>query len=195
MEYYLALAMFAFATSITPGPNNLMLLASGLNHGIKRSLPHFLGVSIGFCSLIILVGLGLGTVLLASPTAFAVIKIFGVSYLLLLAWKIAHAGDVRVIEGARNPLSFFQAAVFQYVNPKAWTMAVGAVATFSNHESTATTLLVITIAFFAVGVISQGAWLVAGQSLHRFLTEGRWQNFFNITMSILLVLSIIPMTL
>lgn len=102
MEYYLGLLTFTFATSITPGPNNLMLLASGLNHGVKRSLPHYFGISLGFMLMVVLIGLGFGALFVEFPEIFLTIKILGVSYLLFLAWKIANAGRLSANSELKN---------------------------------------------------------------------------------------------
>ena len=127
LELLSALLVFCFVSSITPGPNNFMLLASGVNFGFRRSLPHLAGVAIGFLWLILAVGFGLGTLLTLFPPLHLGLKIAGGAYLLYLAWKIASARTLSDGKtAAARPMTFFQAVLFQWVNPKAWVMAVTA---------------------------------------------------------------------
>lgn len=194
MEYYLSLSAFTLVTCITPGPNNLMLLASGLNHGVKSSLPHYFGISIGFFTLILMVAFGLGSFLTVFPGLFSAIKLLGASYLIFLAWKIACAGNSEASSAIKEPLTFFQAATFQYVNPKAWIMAFAAISTFSG-DNIIGSVAVIATTFLAAGLFSQGLWLLSGQGLQRFLKKEKAVTLFNYVMGILLGLSIIPMLL
>eukprot|EP01032_Pedospumella_encystans_P037887 gene37887-42912_t len=130
----LALVLFALATSITPGPNNMMLFASGVNFGFRRTIPHMLGIGAGFLSLLIGVGLGLGAVLHAYPPAFIALKVAGGLYLLWIAWKIGSSRSMGEGEAKGRPMTFLGAAAFQWVNPKAWVMAVTAMAVSPNPE-------------------------------------------------------------
>ena len=125
------LALFALVSSITPGPNNVMLATSGLNFGFRRTIPHLLGVSIGFTLMVFLVGVGLGSVFQQVPALYTVLKYAGAAYLLYLAWKIANAGEMKDGVSRARPMTFLQAAAFQWVNPKAWVMAVGIIATYT----------------------------------------------------------------
>lgn len=135
-DILLALVTFAFVTSITPGPNNLMLLASGLNFGVRRTVPHMLGIGIGFTAMVLAVGLGLSGVFRAAPLLYGALKWVGAAYMLWLAWRIAHSGPVGAGAEARGqPMSFLAAAAFQWVNPKAWVMAVTANATYAAAGS------------------------------------------------------------
>ena len=135
-DLLLALTLFAFVSSITPGPNNLMLMASGANFGFRRTLPHLLGVGIGFTLMIVLVGVGLVQVFDLYPISHQILKVVSVIYLLWLAWKIANAappeGDV---QSAGTPITFIQAALFQWVNPKAWTMALTAISAYTPDSN------------------------------------------------------------
>ena len=119
-----ALIGFAFATSITPGPNNMMLLASGANFGVRRTVPHMLGISLGHAFMVFLVGSGLAQLFHRYPQADLVLKLAATLYMLWLAWKIANAAPPREGEAKGRPFSFVQAAAFQWVNPKAWAMAL-----------------------------------------------------------------------
>jgi len=125
-ELVAAMAMFAFVTSVTPGPNNMMLLASGVNFGVKRTVPHWLGVSLGHFVMLLLVGAGLESLLKAYPFVYQVMKVVGFAYLVYLAWGVARSGaPERNGAEATKPISFFGAAAFQWVNPKAWIMSIG----------------------------------------------------------------------
>ena len=129
-----ALLFYAFVASITPGPNNLMLMASGANFGFRRTVPHMLGVALGFVFLALMVGLGLAGLFLAFPASHTVLKAVSVAYLLWLAWKIANAAPARAEAAAGRPFAFLQAAAFQWVNPKAWAMALTAVTASAGPE-------------------------------------------------------------
>jgi threonine/homoserine/homoserine lactone efflux protein len=192
-ELLLAFIAFAFVTSITPGPNNMMLLASGVNFGVRRSIPHMLGISIGFMVLVAAVGLGLGQVFERVPLLHDVLRYAGAAYLLYLAWKIAQAGTPQGSDtpGAR-PFTFFQAAAFQWVNPKAWIMAIGAITTYTPHEGFISNVLLIAALFALVNCPSVGLWTVAGSLLRAWLDNPRALRAFNICMALLLVLSLYP---
>lgn len=196
MELIIAIALFAFSSAITPGPNNVMLMSSGVNFGIKRSLPHLTGICIGFPGMVLAIGLGLSAVFQAYPAIHIVIKYVGIAYLLYLSWLIANSSSKMEGKKSTQPFSFFQAAAFQWVNPKGWIMAVGAVATFT-HVDSALTPQVITISavFFAVAFPCAVIWLSFGVALKRVLKNARQQKIFNISMALLLVASIVPMVL
>ena len=188
-ELLLALAGFAFVTSITPGPNNLMLMASGANFGFRRTGPHMLGISLGHLLMIVLVGLGLNQLFVAFPPLGLAMKIASVCYLLFLAWKIANAAPPQ--EGAvqGKPLTFLQAALFQWVNPKAWFMAVTATTVYAPDQTFAS-VLIVAAAFACVNLPSVSTWTVMGQQIRRVLTSEKRLRAFNWTMAALLVASL-----
>ena len=189
-----AFVLFAFVSSITPGPNNTMLLASGVNYGFRRSMPHALGISVGFMVLVISVGLGLGEVFKVFPWAYAVLRYVGAAYLLYLAWKIATAGGMSESNDERGkPMTFLGAAAFQWVNPKAWIMALGAITTYTPAEGYITNVLVIALVFAVVNLPSVCVWVGCGTGLRNVLREPRWLRVFNWSMAGLLVLSLYPM--
>jgi threonine/homoserine/homoserine lactone efflux protein len=190
-DFLAALAAFAFVTSITPGPNNLMLMASGANFGFRRTLPHMLGVGIGFTVMVALVGVGLVQVFDAFPATYAALKAISVIYMLYLAWKIANAAPPRTDAAAGTPLTFLQAALFQWVNPKAWAMALTATAVYAPSRSLGAVALVALI-FGAVNLPSVGSWVALGQELRRFLTRPARLRAFNLVMALLLVASLYP---
>ena len=196
MELVFAIALFAFSAGITPGPNNIMLMTSGVNFGIKRSIPHLMGISLGFPTMILAVGLGLSAIFQAYPFIHIVIKVIGISYLLYLSWLIANSSSKMEGKQVSKPFTFLQAAAFQWVNPKGWIMAVGAIATFTSVQQELNSQ-VITIAsvFLCVAFPCAIVWLGFGVALKRLLKNERQQRIFNITMALLLVASIIPMML
>jgi threonine/homoserine/homoserine lactone efflux protein len=184
-----ALLAFAFVSSITPGPNNLMLLASGANFGVRRSVPHMLGISIGHSFMVVVVGLFLMGVFHAVPALHTVLTVASVLYLLWLAAKIATATPKEGTSRAR-PFTFWQAAAFQWVNPKAWYMAIGAITLYAGDRPLG--VLLVALIFAATNLPSISVWTVLGQQMRRFLgTPGRLRAF-NWTMAALLVLSLWP---
>jgi threonine/homoserine/homoserine lactone efflux protein len=190
-DLLIALLGFAFVTSVTPGPNNMMLLASGVNFGFRRTVPHMLGISVGHSVMVFLVGLGLAGIFKAWPPALVLLKVASVAYMLWLAWKIAHAAAPGVGTARAKPFSFLQAAAFQWVNPKAWAMALGAVSAYVTQPSV-WAYAAVALVFAAVNLPSVSVWAGAGQAVRRWLeTPGRLRAF-NWTMAALLVLSLWP---
>lgn len=190
-DLVLALALFAFVSSITPGPNNLMLMASGANFGFRRTIPHMLGVALGFVFMVILVGAGLIQVFDAFPVSYTVLKAASVIYLLYLAWKIANAGPAETGDAKGRPMTFVQAAAFQWVNPKAWAMALTAISAYAPDQSL-WAIFVVAALFGAVNLPSVSSWTVLGQQMARLLTNPRRLTVFNWTMALLLVASLYP---
>ncbi|ESZ01607.1 LysE family translocator [Mesorhizobium sp. LNHC209A00] len=194
LDAFLALLVYAFVTSITPGPNNLMLLASGVNFGIGRTVPHMLGISFGFLVLLLAVGFGLGAVLTAFPALHTGLKIAGAVYLLYLAWKIAMS---RSLSGKGDtdarPMRFIDAAAFQWVNPKAWVMAITAMAVYTNSERPFLSVILIGVAFTVVNLPSVSVWAGFGTALRGFLSDPMRLKWFNIAMGVLLAATLWPM--
>jgi threonine/homoserine/homoserine lactone efflux protein len=189
-------ALFAFAASITPGPNNLMLLASGANFGFRATLPHLLGVAAGFMLLVASVGFGLAEVFARLPWVYAGMRWIGAAYLLYLAWRIARStppDPARRTGGDTRPMSFLGAVAFQWVNPKAWLMAVSAFSTYVPVTRGAPILLGAVLLFGAINLPSITAWVLGGARLGRLLQTPRRALAFNLLMSTLLVASLLPM--
>ena len=184
---FAALAAFALVSSITPGPNNMMLMASGANFGLRRTAPHALGVGFGFTLMIVLVGVGLMGLFDLFPVLNFILKIISVAYLLWLAWKIANAGAPSGGDSPRGrPMSFGQAVLFQWVNPKAWSMALTAIALYAPDRNIAAVLLVAAI-FGVINLPSTSLWAVMGVSLRGWLSSPARLRAFNWTMAALLV--------
>jgi threonine/homoserine/homoserine lactone efflux protein len=193
LDTFAALVLFAFTTSITPGPNNMMLFTSAVNFGFRRTIPHMLGIGAGFLSLLLAVGLGLGAVLHTVPALYTGLKFAGGAYLLWIAWKIGSSRSLSEGKSSAAPMSFLSAAAFQWINPKAWVMAVTAMATYTNPNLYVVSVLIVGLAFALVNVPSVSTWAGFGSALRDWLSDPARLKWFNITMALLLVLSLWPM--
>ncbi|KPB00470.1 LysE family translocator [Ahrensia marina] len=190
-DLFLALVGFAFVSSITPGPNNLMLMASGANFGFARTVPHMLGIGLGFTLMVFLVGIGLAQVFDNVPVLHTVLKVVSVFYMFWLAWKIANSAPPKKSEAEGTPITFLQAAAFQWVNPKAWAMALTAVTVYSPSRDAEGALWVALI-FGATNLPSVSSWTVLGQQMRRLLTNPKRLTAFNWSMAALLIASLYP---
>ena len=196
-EILAALAIFALVSSITPGPNNLMLMASGINFGFKRTIPHMLGVSMGFTLMIALIGLGVMKVIEAVPGSTLVITVVSGLYLLYMAWKIATTdtspAEHSTAAAKSKPFTFLQAALFQWVNPKAWTMALTAISAYAPKSHGWMGVMIVAGVFGIINLPSTGTWAVMGAKMRRFLADPVRLRVFNIIAALLLVASLYPM--
>ncbi len=191
-----AVTPFSLGMGLTPGPNNIMLASSGAAFGLARSAPLGSGVVIGFPLLFVVVGLSAGAVLKVMPTVFTAAKVLGVLYILWLAWKVAHAGEVAQGDAPARPLGFLQAAAFQWVNPKAWMISLSAAATYvSPRLDLKAQILVIAAVFVATTAISCTVWAVFGERIGRLLKTPAQRRILSLTMAALLVASIAPVAL
>lgn len=188
-QILLALVAFAFVTSVTPGPNNLMLMASGANFGIRRSIPHLLGVALGFGAMVALLGLGVDRLIASAPRLAEALKWVSMAYVLWLAWKIAHAAAPGTEGAAARPMGFLAACAFQWVNPKAWMMALGALSAYSAGVGGT---LVVALVFTLVNLPSVALWAAMGQGLRGVLSQPARLRLFNRAMALLLVGSMLP---
>ena len=193
MTFDLLAAIFGFAlvTAGTPGPNNLMLMASGANFGFRRTVPHMLGIGLGFPTMVFLVGVGVMQVFDLWPLSYTILKVLSVGYLLYLAWKIASAAPPKATEATGRPLTFLQAAAFQWVNPKAWSMALSAVTLYAASRDVPAVLWVAGT-YVAASVLTTTSWTVLGQQLRRLLKRPGTLQKFNLAMAALLVATLIP---
>lgn len=189
---FMSAAMFAVVTSFTPGPNNAMLLASGVNYGFRRTLPHILGITIGYAVMFAAVAMGVGKIFAAEPRLYAALQVFSVAYMLWLAWKIANAGDAKS-DASREPLTFLQAALFQWINPKGVAIAIAAAANFLKPGSLAYDLPIMLALILFVSLTSASTWALFGQGVSGLLGSARRRQVFNWTMAVLLVASLWPL--
>ena len=196
MQLSTAFLTFCFTMAFTPGPNNIMIMTSGLNHGVRASLSHLAGIAIGVPTMFVALGLGLGVVFERYPQIHLAIKIIGALYLIYLAWLIARASAVESEQAVTAPLTFFQSMLFQWVNPKSWLIATYTIATFTVVGSDLLSqILLIAIVFLIAAFVSSGTWLLFGMSLQTLLKKHLYRHIFNITMAILLLVSVLPITL
>lgn len=193
IDTLLALTAFAFVSSITPGPNNMMLLASGANFGFRRTVPHLMGVCFGFAAMVFAVGMGLGSLFAAYPALYDVLRVVAIVYMLWLAWRIATASGLGESGGAARPMSFLEAVAFQWINPKAWAMALGATAAFVTPEAFVAGVVIVTVVFAAINLPCIASWAGFGVVLRRFLDRPWALRAFNVTMAVLLIGSLYPM--
>lgn len=194
-DQLLALTVFAAVSSGTPGPNNLMLMTSGVNFGMKRSFPHLMGITLGFCFMIFCVGMGLQTMFTVIPQLETVLRYVGTAYLLWLAWKIANSGPVGEGKTSTTPMGFWAAAAFQWVNPKAWFMAISAITTYASSAGGGSKLiqvLLVVLVFGAINLPLVACWGWFGSAMRQFLQDPKKLKFFNLTMAVLLVASLYP---
>ena len=189
----LALATFCFVSSITPGPNNMMLLASGANFGFRRTLPHLMGVSLGFGAMVLGVGLGVGGIFTVYPALYDVLRVVACGYMLWLAYRIATASGIGDGKATARPMSFIEAVAFQWINPKAWAMALGATTAFVAPGEFVVGVLIVTAVFTAINLPCVASWAGFGVVLRRLLDRPWTLRAFNVTMAVLLVASLYPM--
>ena len=187
------LCTFAAISSITPGPNNAMILASGLNYGFARSLPHLFGICCGFTFMIFVTGMGLHAVFEQAPMLQVILKYAGAVYLLWLAWKLAHAAPMSAGQAAiSRPMGFLGAAAFQWVNPKAWVMAVGALTTYLPPGFKVADVALLAGVFGVIGIFCVGSWAMFGVAMRRVLQDARSVRIFNVVMALALVATLYP---
>jgi len=188
-----AFLLYALVTCVTPGPNNVMLAASGANFGMRRSLPHILGVSLGFSAMVAIVGVALGVMLSAVEALALPLTLLGTLYLLYLAWRIATAAPPDEKDPAGRPFTFVEAAAFQWVNAKGWTMVIGAVSVYAGLASSyVAAVLLMAAGFLVIGTGTAALWAGIGTSLRRFLGSPGRLRAFNLLMAALLVASVLP---
>lgn len=191
-ELLVALVLFSIVTSITPGPNNIMLLASGVNFGFQKSLPHTLGISGGFFVLLIAVGFGLGFLFTTFPPLHIALKIASSVYMLYLAFQIATSRSIsKSGERQARPMNFIEAALFQWVNPKAWVMAISSMALYTSPQRPFISVVLVALIFAILNWPSVSIWAAFGTALRGCLANPVWLRRFNMTMGVLLAASVL----
>lgn len=199
-ELLASLCLFAFVSSITPGPNNAMLFASGVNHGIRRTIPHLLGVTLGFTFMQLAVGLGVGMVFEAVPGLYSTLRALGVAYMFYLAWRIGTSTPPAQTEAASSapqaagrPMTFLEASAFQWVNPKAVMMCLTAASTYAPPDKPILGAFLVTGVFFVAGMPCVALWVLLGRVMRGLLQDRRRLQAFNWAMAVLLAASVAPM--
>lgn len=193
LETFLTLVAFAFVASGTPGPNTMMLFTSGVNFGFRNTVPHMAGISVGFLVLLLGVGFGLGALLTTFPALYLVLKILGGGYLVYIAWRIATSDSLPEARAGARPMTFIEAAAFQWVNPKAWVMLVTAMGIYTDPEHYPQTVMLIFLAFAIATIPCVSVWAGFGSVLRTWLADPVRLKWFNITMAVLLIASLWPM--
>ena len=192
-ELFIAFVLFATVMFFTPGPNNIMLLSSGLTYGFRRTLPHVAGITVGVAFMIGTVGLGLGTIFIAWPVLQTILKYAGIAYLLYLAAAIATSGPVTSgQDNGRGPMSFWGAALFQWINVKGWVMVIGSITAYAAIASFPWNIVIQVALCLLLGVLACSAWALFGSALRPLLTSPRAVRGFNIVMAVLLLASLYP---
>ncbi|MBO6675646.1 MAG: LysE family translocator [Rhizobiales bacterium] len=195
-DLILTLVAFAFLSAGTPGPNNLMLMTSGMNYGFRRSLGHITGVAYGFPLMIVAVGLGLTQLFALVPTLEIALKYVCAAYLVYLAYKIATARPKITEDGAMTvsgrPLTFTQAAAFQWVNPKAWVMATTALTVYALPLSNTANAFAVAAVFAFAGTFTATSWTALGDRLRLFFADPVRLRVFNTVAATLLLATLIP---
>ena len=192
-QTFIALIFLSVATLFTPGPNNAMLATSGATFGFKRTMPHAMGVALGFPVMMLIVGLLLGRVFQESPLLRDSLKWGGAALLLWIAFKIAVSRGMESKDANARPMTFVGAAAFQWINPKGWSMAISATALFIDPSKPLLTAMIVVASFLVLGIASSLTWVAAWQAISGWLTTESRQRAFNITMAVLIVLSIVEL--
>jgi threonine/homoserine/homoserine lactone efflux protein len=188
----IAFVVFAAVMFFTPGPNNIMVMSSGLTYGFRRTLPHILGVVIGFAFMVGAVGVGFGTIFLAFPVLQTILKYAGAAYLVYLAIMIAMSGPPKPGETGRGPLTFWQGAMFQWVNVKGWVAIIGTITAYAAIADFPLNIVIQVLTFLVMGAASITTWTLFGSALRPFLTSPKAVRAFNLVMAVLLLGSLYP---
>lgn len=196
MSIVLALILFAFSALATPGPNTLMIMLSSIRFGMKKTFAHYFGVCCGFPIMVIILGMGLKEVFTAYPVIHSIVKYVGAVYMLYLAWKIMRASsqikEIEVGGKSLKPMSFLQAVLFQWANPKAWVIAITAISTYTTiGGSLYGQILLMALIFFVVNIPSLGVWYIGGRVIKKLIKNEKALQYFCVTMGVLLILSIV----
>jgi threonine/homoserine/homoserine lactone efflux protein len=190
---FIAFVVFGAVMAFTPGPNNIMVLSSGLTYGFRRSLPHIAGITIGVSFMVASVGLGVGAIFVALPVLQTILKYAGIAYLIYLAGMIAMSGPVTPgHNNRRGPMTFWAAVLFQWVNAKGWVMAIGIITAYSAIASFPWNIAGQAAVMFVMAALSSIAWTLFGSALRPFLTSPLIVRVFNIAMALLLLASLYP---
>jgi threonine/homoserine/homoserine lactone efflux protein len=189
----IAFVVFAAVMFFTPGPNNIMVLSSGLTYGFRRTVPHIAGITIGFAFMVGAVGLGFETIFIAYPVLQTILKYAGAAYLIYLAAVIALSKPVTPgQDNRRGPMTFWGAAMFQWVNVKGWVMVIGTITAYAGIASFPWNIAIQVLLSLMLGAVSTSTWTLSGSSLRSVMTSPKAVRTFNIVMAVLLLASLYP---
>jgi threonine/homoserine/homoserine lactone efflux protein len=189
----IAFIVFAAVMYLTPGPNNIMVLSSGLTFGFRPTIPHIAGITFGCAFMVAAVGVGFGAIFIAYPVLQTVLKYAGAAYLVYLAARIALSESVKPgEETGRRPMTFWSAALFQWVNVKGWVMVIGTITAYAGIASFPWNIAIQVVLCLLLGVVSTSIWTLSGSSLRSLMTSPRAVRVFNLAMAALLLASLFP---
>ena len=188
----LAFVVFAIVMFFTPGPNNIMVLSSGLTYGFRRTLPHIAGITIGFAFMVAAVGVGFGAIFIAYPVLQSILKYAGAAYLIYLAIAIACSGPPKPGEAGSRPMTFWGAAVFQWINVKGWVMVIGTITAYAAIARFPVNIAIQTVLCLLLGTTSTVTWTLFGSALRPVLKSEWAVRAFNVVMALLLLTSLYP---
>ncbi|MDG1530654.1 MAG: LysE family translocator [Paracoccaceae bacterium] len=191
LDNFIALCLLAFAAAWTPGPNNALVASSAATFGFRRTLPHIFGIAIGFPLMIFLVGLVLGKLFDASPVFREGLRWFGAALLLWIAWKIATSGGLGKSSQNPRPFTFFEAAGFQWINPKGWAMAIAVTSQFVLPDDLLKTAFIVSLVFVACGLSSASGWAGFGKLLTRWVNNENRLKWFNRVMAAMIAACVV----
>jgi len=193
LSLYLAFCVYAVVTSVTPGPNNFMALASGVNFGVLKTIPLVLGICFGFTFMFLLIALGINAIFVQFPIIIPVLKVIGSAYILYLAYLIACSGQFNAKQGqSEKVLGFWKGAIFQWINPKSWIVLLGAVTAYTSAQTSTAEIMIIGLSYGGIGIPCVLVWAVIGHQLANYLNQGNRIIIFNRVMGLLLAVSLIP---
>jgi threonine/homoserine/homoserine lactone efflux protein len=190
MHDFIPLLIFSTSASFTPGPNNFMIMNSGIHFGIRKSLPHYFGICLGFPVMFLIVALGMGAIFVKYAWIKQALKIIGSAYMLYLAWKVLTSHQKMNVSQTKKPLTFLQVVLFQWVNPKAWLMGIGTISIFTLSANYFHNAVLISLVYALTCIPCVAAWLVFGTFLQRILKKDSHRAWFNLFMALGLVASI-----
>jgi len=189
----IAYAVFVSVMYLTPGPNNIMALSSGLTYGMRPTLPLIAGITVGCAVMVAIAGVGLGTIFIAYPLLQTILKYAGAAYLVYLAAQIALSEPVAPgKDGRGRPITFWGAALFQWVNVKGWVMVIGTVTAYAGIARFPWNIAIQVALCLVLGIVAPSVWALSGASLRSLLTSKRTVQIFNIVMALLLLASLYP---
>lgn len=184
--------LFSLSMTITPGPNNALVLASGARVGVRRTLPLVLGISLGVSLQLAVVGLGLGFVFEALPSLHLLLSIAGFAYLLMLTWRLATSGPIRIDTESEATMGAVGGAAFQWLNPKAWTLCISAAAAYIPLEHHGLNVALAAVLLGSMSIPCVGIWALAGSALRQWLADTQRARLFNFSMALTLLVATIP---
>jgi threonine/homoserine/homoserine lactone efflux protein len=193
IETLTALAIFAIVTSVTPGPNNAMVLASGVHFGFRRTVPHMLGIALGYGFMLAIIGAGVGTAMSISPLVEVGMRLASGAWMVWVAWSLARSSDAGSDASRLRPMTFIEGALFQWVNPKGWVLALSSMALFTKSGDLIADIAIIVAVYVATCIPSSSIWTAFGVSLRQFLAVPWRLRAFNISMAVLLLASTLPL--